>query len=136
MIRTYQDKDKENVNKLLKNTNYQIEKDTFIINPYRNYIILEIDKIKGILIYDKIYERFEIIYIYVEKEERRKGYGNALMDYFIELVKKQKGENITLEVDEKNKNAIKLYKKHEFEKVSIREKYYQNSNGYLMIRKT
>lgn len=135
MIRNYQAKDQKKVNRLLKDTNYQIEEDTFLQNPYRHYIVLEKDNIKGILIYDKIYERFEIIYIYVEKNERKKGYGSILMHYFIKLVKDQEGENITLEVDESNENAIKLYKKYEFEKVAIREKYYQNSNGYLMIRK-
>lgn len=105
------------------------------MNPYRKYIILEEDKIKGVLIYDKIYNRFELIYIYVDKQYRKMGYGSALMSYFINLVRRRKGINITLEVNEKNKEALKLYKKYGFEKVAVREKYYWHDNGYLMIRK-
>ena len=57
------------------------------------------------------------------------------MQYFIGIVQEKKGINITLEVDEKNKIAIKLYEKYGFKKEAIREKYYSSSNGYLMIRK-
>lgn len=135
MLRHYQKKDCKRINEILHNKTYQIKSDTFILNPYRKYIILEETVIKGILIYDEIYERFELIYIYVDKQYRRKGYGNALMLYFIDLVKIKHGKNITLEVNEKNKSAIHLYEKYGFKKVAIREKYYENDNGYLMIRK-
>lgn len=135
MLRYCQEKDYGRVNKLLQNKEYQLKKEMHIIYPYRHYIILEEKEIKGVLIYDEIYDRFELIYIYVEKESRKKGYGDALMNYFINIVKEKKGINITLEVDEKNKAALNLYEKYHFKKVAIREKYYQNNNGYLMIRK-
>ena len=40
--------------------------------------------------------------------------------------------NITLEVDEKNIYAIKLYEKYGFIKKAIRKNYYNNSDGILM----
>ena len=70
MLRLCEEQDKEKVNNLLKNTQYEIEE----INPYRHYIVLDDKEVKGILIYDEIYDRFELIYIYAEKESRKKGY--------------------------------------------------------------
>lgn len=132
MVRPYQNQDNNRVKSLLKNTNYQIENTE---NPYRHSIVLEKESIKGILIYDEIYNRFELIYIFISKEVRGYGYGNVLMESFLKIVKEKQGKNITLEVDETNTKAICLYEKYGFQKVAIREKYYQNHNGYLMIRK-
>lgn len=132
MIRPYRKEDQHKISQLLKNFTDQLESKS---NPYRHAILLEKEEPKGILIYDEIYDRFELIYIYISKEERKLGYGSALMEYFIKLVEEKKGTNITLEVDETNDDALHLYKKYGFKKIAIREKYYQNHNGYLMIRK-
>lgn len=44
--------------------------------------------------------------------------------------------NITLEVAVNNKSALNLYKKLGFKIVTIRKNYYENSDGYLMIKET
>ena len=89
------------------------------------------DKIVGVLVYEDIYNRFEIDYIVVDSQYRRKGIGEKLLKNIIDL----NPDNITLEVREDNIAAINLYKKMGFEVVSKREKYYGNIDGLLMIRR-
>jgi ribosomal-protein-alanine N-acetyltransferase len=100
-------------------------------NPFlKNYIFLKNNEPIGLISYSLIYDRIELEYIWVHIEHRKKGIASKLMDIMIaEDVK-----NITLEVNVKNKGAIKLYEKYGFKIVSVREKYYGNDDAYLMIR--
>ncbi len=101
-------------------------------NPYLKILGYYINgEIVGTLVYEDIYNRFEIDYIVVDCKYRCKGIGSNLLKYLIDL----KPDNITLEVKENNTNAINLYKKFGFEIVSKREKYYGNIDGLLMIRR-
>ena len=43
-------------------------------------------------------------------------------------------ESISLEVRSTNKRAISFYKKNGFKIVSIRKKYYDDSDGLLMVK--
>ena len=58
---------------------------------------------------------------------------NLFNELFL-LAKENKCINITLEVNVKNKNALNLYEKLGFKKVALKEKYYENSDGYLMLK--
>ena len=103
-----------------------------ISNPYLKIKGYYIDNnIVGVLVYEDIYNRFEVDYIVVDSQYRRKGIGKKLLESIINL----NPENITLEVREDNIPAINLYKKMGFEIVSKREKYYGNIDGLLMIRR-
>ena len=84
--------------------------------------------------YSLIYDRIELNYIYVDISYRKKGVASKLMQKMIEDGINEKVINITLEVNQNNKYAIKLYEKYNFTIGAIREKYYQNDNAYLMIR--
>ena len=88
-------------------------------NPFAKILILkENDEIVAYVYYSDIYERAEINQIEVNKIHRNCGKGNFLLNYMINLLKK----NITLEVKEDNYSAIKLYEKNKFEK---KEGFYQ-----------
>ena len=103
-----------------------------ISNPYlkiNGYYIN--NELVGIIVYEDIFNRFEIDYIVVDCKFRRKGIASELIKSIIIL----NPENITLEVREDNIAAINLYKKLGFEVVSKREKYYGNIDGLLMIRR-
>lgn len=89
------------------------------------------DKLVGVLVYEDIFNRFEVDYIVVDSQYRCKGIATKLIENIINL----NPENITLEVREDNIPAINLYKKLGFEVVSKREKYYGNIDGLLMIRR-
>lgn len=98
------------------------------INPFRKYLVYED---KAILVYSLIYDRLEIDYIYVKEEYRGNGIASILLEYLF----KKHGYSCSLEVRVDNKEAINLYKKFNFEIVTIRKNYYKNVDAYLMIRK-
>ena len=101
-------------------------------NPFAKILILkENDEIVAYVYYSDIYERAEINQIEVNKIHRNCGKGNFLLNYMINLLKK----NITLEVKEDNYSAIKLYEKNKFEKKAFRKGYYNGIDGILYERK-
>ena len=104
----------------------------FIQNEFTKvYTYITDEKIVGFVIFDIIYEKCEIIDIYVKEEYRKKGIAMSLIN---EIEKDYAVENITLEVREDNIPAIKLYEKLGFKKVSIRKNYYKDINGILMLK--
>ncbi|MBQ7104384.1 MAG: GNAT family N-acetyltransferase [Bacilli bacterium] len=108
-------------------------KKEFEMNPYTKiYIYIENDNILGILHINDIYDRYEINNIYVLEEYRNKGIASKLLEYVIELGKKNNILNITLEVRKNNVNAIKLYNKYNFKEKAIRKGYYNGIDGILM----
>lgn len=100
----------------------------YVDNPFRKYIVY--DDI-AILVYSEIYDRLEIDYIYVLDEYRNHGIASKLLDYLFSKY----NFSCSLEVRCDNVSAINLYKKYDFKIVSIRNNYYGNIDGYLMIRK-
>lgn len=102
-------------------------------NPYTKlYIYVEKDNIIGLLHLNDIYDRYEINNIYVLEGHRNKGIASKLIEHIIELGNNNKIVNITLEVRKNNYNAIKLYKKYNFEEKAIRKGYYNGIDGILM----
>lgn len=102
-------------------------------NIFTKYIAYYIDnKIVGYLVYENLYDRVEIDYIYVVNEYRNKKIGSFMMEYLINLCKKEKLYNITLEVSINNIYAIKLYEKYGFKTVTIRKGYYKGIDALLM----
>lgn len=92
----------------------------------------ENNKVVGIIIYDLIYERCELTQIEVLEGHRNRQIASKLLTHMIEDCRKNKIENITLEVKITNDPAINLYKKFGFEEVAIRKGYYQGIDAILM----
>ncbi len=85
----------------------------------------------GFLVIDVIYDRCEIIDIFVINEFRN----NKIATNMINMIEQKfKIDNITLEVNINNVNAISLYKKLGFKKVSIRKGYYNGCDALLMLK--
>ena len=100
------------------------------LNPFNKIIGYYInDLLVAFLDYSVMYEKIEINYIFVVNEYRRKNIAYNLIKYIID---NYKFDNITLEVNINNINAIKLYKKLGFKVISIRKNYYDGIDGYLM----
>lgn len=114
---------KELINSFLKH--FDVE---FSDNPFRKYVVY--DDV-AILVYSEIYDRLEIDYIYVNEEHRKKGIADKLLNYLFSKY----DYGCSLEVRCDNIEAINLYRKHNFEIECIRNNYYGNIDGYLMIRK-
>ena len=77
----------------------------------------------------------EITNIVVRKDKRKKGIGKLLLDKLILITKNINKESISLEVNEKNEAAIKLYENAEFKKVGLRKKYYNNIDDAIIMTK-
>lgn len=73
--------------------------------------------------------------IVTKKDLRKNGIGSTLLEELINLSKNLNLVSITLEVNENNLDAIKLYEKFGFEKLGIRKKYYNNTYNALIMTK-
>ena len=82
-----------------------------------------------------ILDEAHLMNIVVKKEKRGKKIGKLLLENLIKISKDVKAKSITLEVNIKNKVAINLYKKFEFNEVGIRKKYYNNVDDALIMTK-
>ena len=55
------------------------------------------------------------------------------MQALIDEAKKQNLTSITLEVNDKNFQAIKLYEKFGFKRIGLRKKYYNNTDDAIIM---
>ncbi len=74
--------------------------------------------------------------IVVKKDLRHLGIGTKILEKLISISKELKFNSITLEVNENNKNAIKLYEKFGFKKLGIRKKYYNHTDNAIIMTLT
>lgn len=103
-------------------------------NPFSKYLIyIENDEVIGFCYYYEIYDKLEIAYIFVKEIYRNNNIGSKLLEHLI--INNQDKENITLEVNQNNVSALKLYKKHGFIEVAKRKGYYNGIDGILMEKK-
>ena len=77
----------------------------------------------------------EITNIVTKKTERKNGIGKLLLDKLIKMAREYGKDKISLEVNEENIAAIRLYEKFEFEKVGLRKKYYNGKNDAIIMTK-
>lgn len=104
-----------------------------IESPFRKYFCYEENnEIIGYFCIDIIYEKIELINIFVKNEFRNRRIGSNMLKYLIDFARKSDIYNITLEVNEENLYAIKLYESNGFMKKALRKGYYNGNNGILM----
>ncbi len=101
-------------------------------NTYRKFFVYKEQQIIGYIVVDIIYERMEIIDVFVNESFRNRKIGTNMLKYVIEKAKSLNLCNITLEVNVNNKYAIKLYENNGFKKVALRKSYYNGEDGLLM----
>ena len=71
----------------------------------------------------------DIMNLYVNEEDRKKGVATALMNKMIE---EENYSRIMLEVNENNTEAIRLYTRLGFQEISLRERYYGDDTAIIM----
>ena len=91
-----------------------------IDSPFRKYFCYEEEDILGYFCIDIIYEKIELVNIFVKNEYRNRKIGTFMLKYLIDFARNN------------NIYAIKLYEKCGFIKKAIRKNYYNNSDGILM----
>ena len=145
-IKTVSLKDLDEIFRLESNT---FKKDAFFKNSILNLIINNTfffklinddnsNEIVGfiIVIQDQEYS-VNLINLLISKQYQNKGYGSHLLKYTLNKIKEMNNiEVIVLNVNSKNKVAIRLYQKFGFRIVQQIENYYrQKKSAYLMILK-
>lgn len=103
-------------------------------NPNSKYFVARIsNEIVGFAgIWNSGYD-IHITNIVTKISKRHIGIASKMLEKLIALAKAKNTSSLTLEVDENNVNAIKLYEKYNFQKVGLRKNYYgQNKNAIIM----
>ena len=113
--------------------NYEILKQEFL-NTNTTYIVAKQNEtivgFAGIL---TIVDEANIMNIVTKKDKRNLGIGTLLLQNLIQISKEQNLNSVTLEVNEHNIPAIKLYEKFNFTKVGLRKKYYNNTDSAIIM---
>ena len=71
--------------------------------------------------------------IVTRKMYRSKGIGSRILEELINLAKTKNKASLTLEVNEKNTIAQKLYEKYGFKMLGRRKKYYNNTDDAIIM---
>ena len=82
-----------------------------------------------------IVDEADIMNIVVKKTFRHNGIGSILLENLISYAKANNLKIITLEVNEHNLSAIRLYDKFNFDHIGIRKKYYNGESDAIIMSK-
>lgn len=103
-------------------------------NPLSDYIVAVFeDEVVGYAGLWQPLDEGHITNIVTKKDKRRMHIGTQMLEELIKLAQNKKLKCVTLEVNEHNKNAIDLYKKHNFKEVGKRNKYYNNIDDAIIM---
>ncbi|HBW46953.1 TPA: ribosomal-protein-alanine N-acetyltransferase [bacterium] len=90
-------------------------------------------KLVGFIFAWMIFEDIHINNIAVAQAERRKGIGRKLLEHTFNEVRKKGVTKAMLEVRPSNKAALELYSQYGFKLMSVRKKYYTDTNEDALI---
>lgn len=93
------------------------------------------DEIVGFAGLKVIVDEADIMNIVVKKSYRHNGIGSVLLENLISYAKSLDLNTVTLEVNEHNLSAIKLYDKFNFDHIGIRKKYYNGESDAIIMSK-
>lgn len=83
-----------------------------------------------------IIDEADVMNIVVKKSYRHNGIGSVLLENLIFYAKTLNLNTITLEVNEHNLSAVRLYDKFNFDHIGIRKKYYNGESDAIIMSKT
>ena len=113
--------------------NYNVFKSE-LENPSSTYFIaLHDDEIVGCGGIWKCIDEFHITNIVVKKNKRNLHIGSKILEKLIKVSKNKGANSITLEVNENNIPALKLYSKYNFLNVGIRKNYYNGTDDAIIM---
>lgn len=82
-----------------------------------------------------IFDEADIMNIVTKKSFRGNGIGSKLLENLIFYSKDNNLKKVTLEVNEHNLSAIRLYDKFGFDHIGIRKKYYNGESDAIIMSK-
>ena len=127
----------------------EIEKENFLVpykisdfeyelndNPYSHFLCLsEGDEICAYIIFWITFDSSTLCRIATKNSKKRLGFARLLLENMEKICKENEVSFLTLEVRVSNTRAINLYKKFGYETVTIKSKYYENSEDALYMMK-
>ena len=109
-------------------------KDNYLLKDNDNiFVLLDDEDLIGYIIFHISKDFTDIFKIFIRDNDKRKGYATMLLNKVIDLAKRYNSHKLMVEVRAKNLNAINIYKKNNFEQISIRDKYYKNPTDDALI---
>ena len=97
--------------------------------PQRMLLVIEEDStIEGFLVARAVDQEWEVENLAIAASVRRRGLGARLLGHFLNLVRRQSGASVFLEVRESNRAARGLYEHCGFIEYGRRKDYYRNPN--------
>lgn len=102
---------------------------------YLQFVAVDKNKVLGYVVVLFVADVAEIISIAVLPESRRLGVGRMLMEFSLKKSKDAGADSVMLEVNENNIGARRLYENQGFVTISIRKKYYNNSDDALIMKR-
>ncbi len=107
-----------------------------VFHPQPRRLVLVIEEkqvLRGFLVGAAFGPEWEIENLAVAGAARRRGFGSALLGYFLDQVQEQAGTSVFLEVRESNAGARTLYEKSGFVESGRRRGYYSNPEEDAVI---
>ena len=93
------------------------------------YNYMDGDKVLGYLEIRLVDGVLDIMNLFVNEEDRRKGIATELMN---KMIQEENYSRIMLEVNENNIEALRLYNKLGFKEISLRDRYYGEDTAIIM----
>lgn len=119
--------------RLIKPVSEQLVANTLESDNCHYLVLTDNDEVYGFLQYLMIVPETELYEIAIDEKFQGRGYSKILMDYYIDLAKKNNCDTIFLEVNIINKKAISLYNRFGFTEYGRRKNYYgENQDAILM----
>lgn len=112
-----------------------ILKDDFKIKNSEYIVAKENDEVIGFAGIKIVLDNADIMNIAVRTDKRNLGIGSLLLQKLMELASTSSCSTMTLEVNENNIFAIRLYEKYNFKRIALRKKYYNNTDNAVIMQK-
>lgn len=97
------------------------------------FVAKDDEKIVGFFTLWESVDDIHLTNIVVKKDLRNNGIATIMLKYAIDFVRKSGKSSLTLEVNENNIYAKKLYLKSGFKILGIRKKYYNNTDDAIIM---
>jgi [ribosomal protein S18]-alanine N-acetyltransferase len=101
-----------------------------LTRPFSELRVLRLDARSAVLAFLnhwRVADELQIMNIAVDPDQRRRGYGSALLADLLATARTQSITAVTLEVRRSNRGAINLYEQHGFRQVGVRPRYYSDN---------
>jgi len=130
MIREFTQNDIDSIKTLGKYLNGSF--DVYKLGENEKLFVYEQNSfVLGFIVFTKLYEVADLLYIVVDPKHRRSGIGKKLLDYICN----EKGvEKVMLEVRESNKEALDFYQNNGFVEIRKIKNYYNGEDAFSMER--